>query len=478
MTSPGRGTAHLMAAQAVLLVSGFVISIILARGLGPEAFGVYGVVMSVLSWLERTLHAGIPGATASLLAGDPTSAKGVERTARVLFVLWSLPLFALLWLLAPVLSDSFGMAGGTPVFRIAAFNIPIMAVIMAYAGILNGRHQFAAIAGIQMIQSLAKLGAILLLLLVIGLSVNRVFIAHVAGALLPAVIAVLAYPLIGAPASLTMAKAILRIALPLAIFSVALVVLTNISLWQLQAQLEDGAVSIGIYVASINLTKMLMVIPTTTSGVLFVALARALATSRPDLVAKYIQEAGRFALLTLLPVCVLLWIDAEPVMVLLYGAEYAAGGEILGILCFAVFAVALFDLHFHALMARGLQVLAAVSLVALLPVQYYLTWLWIPKAGVLGAALASLVTYSLGAVIAGALAWHYFRRLLKWAVVLRIVAASAIVGAISLMLPATGLMVVVKLAALMLVYLALLFAGRELNRHDLKPFELWKSDRA
>ena len=477
MTSPGRGTAHLMAAQAVLLVSGFVISLILARGLGPEAFGVYGVVMSVLSWLERTLHAGIPGATASLLAGDPTSAKGVERTARVMFVLWSLPLFALLWLLAPVLSESFGMTEGTQVFRIAAFNIPVMAVIMAYSGILNGRHKFAAIAGIQMIQSLAKLGAILLLLF-IGLSVTRVFIAHVAGALLPAIIAVLAYPLVGAPASWTMARAILRIALPLAVFSVALVVLTNISLWQLQAQLQNGAVSIGIYVASINLTKMLMVIPTTTSGVLFVSLARALANSRPDLVAKYIQEAGRFALLTLLPACVLLWIDAEPVMVLLYGAEYAAGGEILGVLAFAVFAVALFDLHFHALMARGLQVLAALSLVALLPVQYYLTWLWIPKAGVLGAALASLATYSLGAVIAGALAWHYFRHLLKWAVVLRIMAASAIVGAISLLLPATGLLVVVKLAALMLVYLALLFAGRELNRHDLKPFELWKSDRA
>jgi O-antigen/teichoic acid export membrane protein len=171
-------------------------------------------------------------------------------------------------------------------------------------------------------------------------------------------------------------------------------------------------------------------------------------------------------------VCVLLWIDIEPVMVLLYGADYAASGQLHGILCFAVFAVVLFDIHFHALMARGLQVLAAMSLVALLPLQYYLTWLWIPKAGVVGAALASLVTYSLGAVIAGGLAWLYFRHLLKWAVVLRIVTASAIVGAISLMVPASGLMVIVKLAALMLVYLALLFVGRELTVHDLKPLVL------
>jgi O-antigen/teichoic acid export membrane protein len=228
-------------------------------------------------------------------------------------------------------------------------------------------------------------------------------------------------------------------------------------------------------VASINLTKLLMVVPVTTSGVLFVALARALANARDDLVAKYIQEAGRFALMTLLPVCILLWIDAEEVMLLLYGADYAGSGEILGILCFAVGAVALLDIHFHALMGRGLMVLSAVALATLLPVQFALNWLWIPRAGATGAALASLVTFSLGALIASGLVYRHFRHLLKWMTLLRVVAASLIIGFVSYLIPASGVLVVVKLAGMMLIYLALLFVGRELTVHDLKPFALWKS---
>jgi O-antigen/teichoic acid export membrane protein len=463
-----------MVAQGVLLVSGFAVSIILARGLGPVAFGVYGVVMSVLAWLERTLHAGIPGATASLLARDPANTQGVERTARLMLALWSLPLFALLWFLAPALSRYFGIDAGTTVFRIAALNIPLMALFMAYGGILNGRHRFAAVAAIQIIQSVAKLAGILLLL-VIGLSIIGAFVAHVAASLVPVVIALLAYPLAGAPASWKTTATMIRIALPLTVFSVTFVVLTNLSLWQLKAHAIGDDSSTGLYVASINLTKLLMVVPVTTSGVLFVALARALANARDDLVAKYIQEAGRFALMTLLPVCILLWIDAEEVMLLLYGADYAGGGQILGILCFAVGAVALLDIHFHALMGRGLMVLSAVALATLLPVQYGLNWLWIPRAGATGAALASLVTFSLGALIAAGLVYRHFRHLLKWMTLLRVVAASLIIGFVSYLIPASGVLVVVKLAGMMLIYLALLFVGRELTVHDLKPFALWKS---
>lgn len=476
MTSPGRGTAHLVFAQGVLLVSGFVVSIVLARGLGPAEFGVYGVVMSVLGWLERVLHAGIPGSTAALLATDPQSERGVEKTARLMFALWSLPLFALLWFMAPFLGAYFDMNSGETIFRIAAFNIPMMAMFMAYGGILNGRHRFAAVAAMEMAQSIAKLLGILLLL-VVGLSVAGAFVAHVVASLIPVVIALLAFPLAGAPASLKMVATIIRIALPLTVFSVTLVVLMNLSLWQLQAQVTGSAATIGLYVASSNLTKMLMVVPTTTSGVLFVALARALANSRPDLVSKYVQEAGRFALVTLLPVCVLLWIDGEQVILFLYGADYAGGGRILSVLCFAIGAVALLDIHFHALMARGLQVLAAVSLAALLPVQYVLNRIWIAHSGAEGAAFASLVTFSIGAVIAAALTYRYFGKLMKWATLFRVVAASLVVGAISLLTPASGFLIVVKLGGLMLAYLAMLFLSRELATHDLKPFALWKGDR-
>ena len=87
VTSPARGTAHLVVAQGVLLVTGFAVSVILARELGPAGFAIYGVVMSVLGWAERVLNAGIPAATATLLAKESGSGASIERTTHSGFVI-------------------------------------------------------------------------------------------------------------------------------------------------------------------------------------------------------------------------------------------------------------------------------------------------------------------------------------------------------------------------------------------------------
>ena len=58
VSGPGRGTVQMLVARVFLLVSGFGVSIILARALGPAEFGVYGVVMSFLVWFERIIGGG------------------------------------------------------------------------------------------------------------------------------------------------------------------------------------------------------------------------------------------------------------------------------------------------------------------------------------------------------------------------------------------------------------------------------------
>jgi stage V sporulation protein B len=476
MSTPGRGTAHLMVAQAVLLVTGFAVSILLGRGLGPAGFGVYGVVMSVLGWLERTLNAGVPGSAAAMISRDEAGAHNTEKTARAILVLWSLPLFVLFWFGAPALSRYFGIGNGTLIFRIAALNIPAMALFFAYEGVLKGRRHFAAVSAIQMIQSVAKLVGVLVLVW-IGLSLSGAFVAHVLASLLPVAVAAVIFPLRGPAASAATAWQIMRAALPLTLYSVALVVLMNMSLWQLQhSGLYDGAVT-GQFVASMNLTKILMVIPATTSGVLYVSLSWALSGNRQDLVAKYIVEAGRFALVTLVPACVLMWVDGEAVIRLLYGQAYAGSGAILARLGVAFAAVAVLDIYFYVLLARGLTGRAVLTATALIPVLFLLNAWWIPLAGGRGAASAAMAVLSLGAVLLALLTWRQFGYLLRAKTVLRVFIAGAIVAILSLLWPVNGPLLLVKMAALGVVYLAALFVMRELTAHDLQPFALWKADR-
>jgi O-antigen/teichoic acid export membrane protein len=42
--SAARGAALLMAAHASLMVAGYVIAVVLARGMGPVLYGVYGLI--------------------------------------------------------------------------------------------------------------------------------------------------------------------------------------------------------------------------------------------------------------------------------------------------------------------------------------------------------------------------------------------------------------------------------------------------
>jgi O-antigen/teichoic acid export membrane protein len=55
-----KGTLFLILAWAVVLVTGYGLTLVLARLLTREALGDYGLVMSVLVWLEIVVINGLP----------------------------------------------------------------------------------------------------------------------------------------------------------------------------------------------------------------------------------------------------------------------------------------------------------------------------------------------------------------------------------------------------------------------------------
>jgi O-antigen/teichoic acid export membrane protein len=221
----------MLAGRAIFLTAGFGVSVILARGLGSASFGVYSVVMSVITWIERILSAGVPGATATLLSSSATRAPEVEQTARVLLFFWSLVLFALCWLVAPHLAAYFDMSDGAMLFRIVSVDIVLMSVFYAYDGIFNGRHNFAGQAALIGVQALVKLLAVAAMLL-IGLSVAMACVAHVF-----ATFATIAWVLARHPPGRTWptresVRTMLTLSLPFGVYLIVMTLLTSITLWQ------------------------------------------------------------------------------------------------------------------------------------------------------------------------------------------------------------------------------------------------------
>ena len=352
-----------------------------------------------------------------------------------------------------------------------------MALFFAYDSIFSGLRMFGAQSLLQIVQSAAKLAGIALLLLV-GMSVMSAFIAHVAATALTVVWAAVRLPIGGAPASRTVMRELVALALPLGGYLLALLVLMNLSLWQVQATAHHDAEEVGFFVAGLNLTRIMMMVPSAVSGVLYASLVWALATSRHDLATKYVQGAVRFALILIMPACVLLAVDSGPIMELLFGSSYAEGAEILAFLCIAFGMVAILDVLLNATMASGGLRRSAWLLATLIPVLYAANAFAIPRAGAAGAAGASAAVLTLGAVASLFMTYRRIGAPARLATVLRVVTAGVVIGIAAWLLPVAGSWLVVKLGVLGLVYLGLLWAMGEITAADARPFALWKADRA
>jgi O-antigen/teichoic acid export membrane protein len=224
---------------------------------------------------------------------------------------------------------------------------------------------------------------------------------------------------------------------------------------------------VGRYVAALNISRTLTIIPTVQSGVLFASLAWALAANDIVGVRRHIQEATRFALIAAAGALVMLAPDASQIMGTIFSSAYAPGGRFLEFQLVAFGVYGLLDAYAHTLVVSGRQWLAAGILLCLLPAAWLSNLLLIPRVGAVGAAMSLALGLSAGVVIMGAVTWRRFGALVRLATVLRVGLAAAVAVLASELVPVRGGWVVVKIGVIGLLYLAVLVLSRELTAADI-----------
>jgi O-antigen/teichoic acid export membrane protein len=240
-----------------------------------------------------------------------------------------------------------------------------------------------------------------------------------------------------------------------------------LGLWQLDARGPQEAVFVGLYVAGLNAARVLVIVPASLSGVLFSSAARAVGAGDDLSFQKYVRQTLRIGMILLAPACVLVAIDAQNVVRLLFGPEYSDAGLVLATACAAYAAMGLFDILAHALMAERRYRFTAATTCALLPLLFVMNGFLIPVAKGVGAAASLLAVFALGIVVSGATLRRRIGPLLQPRSVLRIAAACVLVGTLSAYVQADGYWLCVKFAVLGILYAGLLWVLRELSAADL-----------
>jgi O-antigen/teichoic acid export membrane protein len=464
-----RGTLWHGISQVVQAVSGYLVAVILARGLGPANFGVYGLIYSFLMAVELITILGIPGAVSRLTAEGRDQNGSLRATGLGLVAFLCLIAFAILWLLAPSLSVWLGVPNSAGLIRIAILDVPCFGVYFLISHILNGRRDFAGQSvGITLYALTKVVGTAALT--VIGLSISGALIVNVMTSLVGLLYVSFRA---GKPSfnfKFAAAPPILRLAAPVAWIALGTQLLLNMDLWFLgHAGADIGAKTGGYYVAAKNLARIPNLIAFVMNSVLIPSIAHAMAAGDSDQARRIMRGSMRFLALTLLPGCALMAIEAGPLMSLLFHPEYSAGARYLQLLVIANgFLQTLCSTFITILVAtRRQREGAIVALVAILPT-LLLNAVLVHWYGSMGAALAAVLSAAIAATVAGFVTYRYTGAFIEFSTLAKILLTTTVVCVVASLLPSAGLIPLLgNLVLSAVLFLVLCAAFGVLTRDDL-----------
>jgi len=469
-----RGTAQNVLSRGCVFAFGYLATIILARHLGPVDYGVYGLIMSVLLWIEQTSRFTISPATAILVSRKDHNATALQQTALFLNIILFLVLFVALWFAAPLLADFFALQRADNLFRLAAMDLPFFGMYVVHYGMLQGRREFLSIGIADVLYSLIKLAGILCLL-AFWFSVPGALIVNVLASVGVMLFVIVRVGIKNPRPDYKLISALIYTALPLGLYMLALQTTANLDLWFLRMLKPSEEAALGMYVAARSVAMAPGVILMVVSDVLLPSLAHALGENDASLARRYLQGGVRFLCIVGFPIVLLFMLTGEQIMFLLYSSSFLDGAIYLPILILYSISLPFIDLFASSLSAHGQPLLGGITLILIVLVSVIINIFLILSYGPIGAAYASALTGLLGVFALGFLVCKRFGSLIRGRTFCNVILAIVIMSAIASQITTTGSwLAIVAVGCVTLYVLGLVLLG-EITWKDVEPLAFWRS---
>ena len=453
-----------MASEVVFILSNYFIHIFIARYLGVEAYGVFGVLMSLYLINRAFLNTGVPKAVSKFIA-ESSNTSGVVKASLRLQLILALLFASGYILLAPVLAKLLGDATLLPyIIILGVIVVPLALQSLYLGGFLNGLRLFREQAFMKALFPLCRvLFTVVLIVLGLGLygALFALFLASFVG-----IIGVrrLLERKIHGEGEFSYHQ-LVKFALPLSIAALGFALIRNVNVLFLKGLLQDN-VAAGLYTAALTLSNLPYMVFTALPLALFPSISRAIANQNEKLAHKYIQQSVRYALLLLLPVSAMMAASSADLVRLFYSADYSGAASALSILLWSGAALSLFTVMTSVVSASGRPGVEMWMAYLFLGLMSVLNIILIPRYGIVGAAWSSLLTALIGFVLAMSIVVRRFGPVVKLRSVLNIGFASAWAFLLMYLQHFSGVLLLLSYALLFLVYISVLFIVGELRAED------------
>lgn len=474
----GRGTAYLMIAEVMFVLSGWAIHIGSKRILGLADYGTFGILLSLLTLYRIFLATGVNRAVSRYISREPARARSIRRQALKLQIALGAGLCLVIWVAAPGLARLWQNDAFTGYIRLTGFFLPVFGIYSVYRGTLNGYTMFGQEARVSILYSLFKVAFLFGLIFLFSYWGDRRLYGAITGylaAIIGATILARAFCPTGEEAgglSFPLTR-IVRFAFPVVLFSFIISLIQHLDLYFVRALIASGAdLATGCYTCAQQFARIPYMLLYALSLTIFPNIAAGTAgPGRPEEMAGMIRKALRGGLLLVLPIAALIGGGAGPLVGWVYGADSMAAGAPLHYLIFGQTLLALLLVLTTIITARGRPWLSFFLVTGTLGIDAALNYLLIPEYGISGAALATTIAAGLGMAGAAAAVYRHFHALFFPLSTIKIVIASALIYWLTRLINPSGWLIPPIFLLLFATYILLLLVSREIDKDDWRMIQ-------
>lgn len=465
----GAGALYLMIANGAVFLVGYIIHFGLGRYLGPAEYGIFGVILGLMSTVNILLISGFPQSASKHIAEDDAKIGSIMRNANSIQLVLCVLLFALYFGLASVIANLLNDPSLSPYIRISALVIPAYAFYSIYGGYLNGLRQFGKQAIAVIGNSVAKVGAVFALVL-LGFGVKGAIVGYLLAALVGFLLAWrFLRPVERSGANFGWRK-LVGFGIPATLFAVMLFLLMTIDLFTVKA-IGGGEAEVGYYTSATTISRAPYFLFAGLATALLPSISRSTSMNDAALTASYITQSMRYMLMLLIPGVLLISATSADLLTLVYSSRYVEAAGPLSILVFGLGFLTVFLVLANIIMGSGRPRVTLGMALPLVGIAIGLNIFLIPRYGLVGAALATTITGFIGMCAAAFYVLWRFRALVSARSLGRICLASLVIYFVALQVPLSPVWLPLIYIGLLTLYGGLLWLMRELKREDLETFK-------
>lgn len=386
--------------KIVFLGGSFIISVLLARLLGPEGKGTVTALFVIPNMMVSLADLGVRQVSAYYIGQEKYTVQDILSSSLFLWVITSAlsVMVVFIYYVVPFTEDYSGI-----LIFIGLAYVPVKILVSYFNGILQGQQKIGNMNIKVIIDFSTRLFIVVILVWLMDMGVvgaalstflTTFFVLAYSTSIVRKTAKIKVKYLPGVPQDM-FRKGI--------VFAVALFVLQlNYKVDIIFLENMVGSHDLGLYSVGVTLGELIWQLPAAIGVVLF---ARS-ANSKTD------KEASnrsatllRLSWIPLLVGSIVFWIIAPMMVQILYGQEFIEAGGVIRVLLPGIVLMVLFKILNSDLAGRGRPLFALKIYLVTLSINVFLNIVLIPQYGIYGAAFASSTSYTVGALIFS-LAYH------------------------------------------------------------------------